>query len=582
MLSRLSSTILIPFLVFASLLLGALFGYRMGFFAPMKPEGTGWFYEEVFFQIDENFVDDIDLDRYQTTGAKSVVESIPHGEYYSIEEAEKESQSFEGRYEGIGIQFSILKDTIFVVNTLRGGPSERLGIQSADRIVEVEGLNVAGVGITQDSVVGLLMGPRNTKVNVSIMRRDSVFPLSIQRGSIATPTVSLSYMVDASVGYIQVDMFGAYTHEEFSRAIESLQKQGMTKLIVDLRNNGGGYLDQAIKMLDECIEDNRLLLYTEGRKRKRKDYFSTRPGVFEDGELVVLTNSMSASASEIFAGAIQDWDRGLVIGQRTFGKGLVQEEFTLSNGDVMRLPVSKYYMPSGRCVQKPYEGKDAYEYGLEIVDRFESDEIVDSSAITLEDSTEYFTLIEGRTVYGGGGVIPDVFIPMDTGKVPFSRTFLRDASYSYFSKNREEIIEQWKNNSDAFFADSTWALLTVLDDTTMKSLSKEDMAWANASLQNLYAGMIWMGNINRVALHKVDKHFQEAKRVLKQYEYALYQTKNKEDYETLDASIYEGESEAYAKEYSLQPFWIRMGLLGAATLLLGGLMFSRGSSKASI
>ena len=228
MLSRLSSTILIPFLVFASLLLGALFGYRMGFFAPMKPEGTGWFYEEVFFQIDENFVDDIDLDRYQTTGAKSVVESIPHGEYYSIEEAEKESQSFEGRYEGIGIQFSILKDTIFVVNTLRGGPSERLGIQSADRIVEVEGLNVAGVGITQDSVVGLLMGPRSTKVNVSIMRRDSVFPLSIQRGSIATPTVSLSYMVDASVGFIQVDMFGAYTHEEFSRAIEKLQKQGLS------------------------------------------------------------------------------------------------------------------------------------------------------------------------------------------------------------------------------------------------------------------------------------------------------------------------------------------------------------------
>ncbi|MEC7159589.1 MAG: S41 family peptidase, partial [Bacteroidota bacterium] len=353
------------------------------------------------------------------------------------------------------------------------------------------------------------------------MRRDSVFPLSIQRGSIATPTVSLSYMVDASVGYIQVDMFGAYTHEEFSRAIESLQKQGMTKLIVDLRNNGGGYLDQAIKMLDECIEDNRLLLYTEGRKRKRKDYFSTRPGDFEDGELVVLTNSMSASASEIFAGAIQDWDRGLVIGQRTFGKGLVQEEFTLSNGDVMRLPVSKYYMPSGRCVQKPYEGKDAYEYGLEIVDRFESDEIVDSSAITLEDSTEYFTLIEGRTVYGGGGVIPDVFIPMDTGRVPFSRTFLRDASYTYFSKYREEIIGQWKNNSDAFFADSTWALLTVLEDTTMKSLSKEDKEWVSASLQNLYAGMIWMGNINRVALHKVDKHFQEAKRVLKQYEYAL-------------------------------------------------------------
>lgn len=579
MLSRLSSTILIPFLVFASLLLGALFGYRMGFFAPTKTDGSGWFYDEVFFQIEENFVDDIDIDQYKTTGAKGIVESIPHGEYYSIEEAERESQSFEGRYEGIGIQFAILEDTIFVVNTLRGGPSERLGIQSADRIVAVEGKNVAGIGITQDSVVSLLMGPRNTRVNVSVMRRDSVFPLSIQRGSIATPTVSLSYMVDASVGYVQVDMFGAYTHEEFSRAIESLQKQGMTKLIVDLRNNGGGYLDQAIKMLDECIEDNRLLLYTEGRKRKRKDYFSTRPGVFEDGELVVLTNSMSASASEIFAGAIQDWDRGLVIGQRTFGKGLVQEEFTLSNGDVMRLPVSKYYMPSGRCVQKPYKGKDAYEYGLEIVDRFESEEIVDSSAIQLEDSTEYFTLIEGRTVYGGGGVIPDVFIPIDTGRIPFSRTYLRNASYSYFSKYREDVIGQWKDNAEAFFADSNWALRTILDDTTIAGLTKDDRLWANSSLQNLYAGMIWMGNKNRIALHKVDKHFQEAKRVLKQYEYALYNSRTIEDYETTGASIYRGESEAYAKEYSLQPFWIRMGLLGAATLLLGGLLFSRGSSK---
>ena len=386
-------------------------------------------------------------------------------------------------------------------------------------------------------------------------------------------------MVDASVGYVQVDMFGAYTHEEFSRAIESLQKQGMTKLIVDLRNNGGGYLDQAIKMLDECIEDNRLLLYTEGRKRKRKDYFSTRPGVFEDGELVVLTNSMSASASEIFAGAIQDWDRGLVIGQRTFGKGLVQEEFTLSNGDVMRLPVSKYYMPSGRCVQKPYKGKDAYEYGLEIVDRFESEEIIDSSAIQLEDSTEYFTLIEGRTVYGGGGVIPDVFIPIDTGRIPFSRTYLRNASYSYFSKYREDVIGQWKDNAEAFFADSNWALRTIFDDTTIAGLTKDDRLWANASLQNLYAGMIWMGNKNRIALHKVDKHFQEAKRVLKQYEYALYKSRTIEDYETTGASIYRGESEAYAKEYSLQPFWIRMGLLGAATLLLGGLLFSRGSSK---
>ena len=178
----------------------------------------------------------------------------------------------------------ILKDTIFVVNTFRGGPSERLGIQSADRITVGEGQNVAGIGITQDSIVSLLMGPRNTKVNVSIMRRDSVFSLSIQRGSIATPTVSLSYMVDASVGYIEVDMFGAYTHEEFSRARESLQKQGMTKLIVDLRNNGGGYLDQAIKMLDECIEDNRLLLYTEGRKRKRKDEFSPRVQAFSKME----------------------------------------------------------------------------------------------------------------------------------------------------------------------------------------------------------------------------------------------------------------------------------------------------------
>ena len=579
--TRLSSSILIPFLVFASLLLGALFGYRMGFFAPEKPEGAGWFYEEVFFQIEENFVDDIDLEEYKASGAKGIIEQIPHAEYYSTEEAEKDRQSFEGRYEGIGIQFYLLNDSIFVVNSINDGPSKKLGIQSADRIVGVNGQNVAGIGISQDSIVGLLMGPRGTTVDVTIWRSGELRDYTITRGSVPTPSVSLSYMVDANVGYVKVDMFGAYTHEEFTQAIDSLQRYGMTKLIVDLRNNGGGYLDQAIKMLDECIEDNRLLLYTEGRKRKRKEYYSRRPGVFEDGEIVVLTNSLSASASEIFAGAIQDWDRGYVIGQRTFGKGLVQEEFTLSNQDVIRLPVSKYYMPSGRCVQKPYKGKDAEEYDLEILSRYQSDEILDSSAIYLEDMTKFYTLIEGRVVYGGGGVIPDIFVPLDTSTLPYSISYLTEKAYAYFSKNRSKIISKWKDNQEAYFRDDTWANSTLFSDSLLQEFTSENQLKMNASLQNLYANMIWHEPIHKIALHKIDKHFLEAKRVLDNYEYSLFDKKVSTDFLLAEASMYEGEPKTYSKEFSFKKFWIQIGLFGVAFLLIGGFLFSYTSQRQS-
>ena len=574
MVPRFSNSILIPFLVFSSLLLGALFGYRMGFFAPAKPEGAGWFYDEVFFQIEENFVDDIELDKYKASGAKGIVEKIPHAEYYSTEEAEKETQSFEGRYEGIGIQFYLLNDTIFVVNTISGGPSEKLGIQSSDRIVGVNGNNVAGIGISQDSIVSLLMGPRNTKVDVTVWRSGKLKEYTIVRGSVPTPSVSLSYMVDREVGYIKVDMFGSNTHQEFTYAIESLQKDGMSKLIVDLRNNGGGYLQQAINMLDECIEDDRLLLYTEGRKRKRNDFYSHRPGVFEDGEIVVLTNTLSASASEIFAGAIQDWDRGYVIGQRTFGKGLVQEEFILSNKDVIRLPVSKYYMPSGRCVQKPYKGKDAEEYDLEILSRYESDEILDSSAIILEDMTKYYTLIEGRTVYGGGGVIPDFFVPIDTSSLPYSRVYLTEQAYYYFSKHRNQIISEWYNAQTDYFENNSWANSTIFSDSSLLEYSSEDRNAMNAFLQNVYASMIWQGPINKIALHKTDKHFIEAKKVLDNYQYSLFGRQVPGENDVKEASLYDSDSMEYSRQYSLKSFWLRMGLIGASLLLLGGLLFS--------
>lgn len=341
----------------------------------------------------------------------------PHSTYISAEEVQEANEPLQGSFDGIGIQFNILHDTIMVVEPIQGGPSEKLGIKAGDKIVEVEGTKMAGVGIKNSDVLSKLRGPKGTIVKVGIERKGvkDILYFNITRDKIPIYSVDASYMVAPEIGYIKVSRFAATTVEEMKKGILELKGEGMKDLIIDLQDNGGGLLRAAIEMGDEFISGDRLLVYTEGRAFKREDYTARRglKGGFEEGRLIILIDESSASASEIVSGAVQDWDRGLIVGRRSFGKGLVQRPVSLPDGSVVRLTVQKYFTPAGRCIQKPYEeGKD--DYYQDYAKRLERGEFFSASSIQFPDSLKFATQISKRTVYGGGGIMPDVFVPLDT------------------------------------------------------------------------------------------------------------------------------------------------------------------------
>lgn len=381
----------------------------------------------------------------------------PHSTYISAEEVQEANEPLQGSFDGIGIQFNILHDTIMVVEPIQGGPSEKLGIKAGDKIVEVEGTKMAGVGIKNSDVLGKLRGPKGTIVKVGIERRGvkEILYFNITRDKIPIYSVDASYMVAPEIGYIKVSRFAATTVEEMKKGIIELKAEGMKDLIIDLQDNGGGLLRAAIEMGDEFISGDRLLVYTEGRAFKREDYTARRglKGGFEEGRLIILIDESSASASEIVSGAIQDWDRGLIVGRRSFGKGLVQRPVSLPDGSVVRLTVQKYFTPAGRCIQKPYEeGKD--DYYQDYAKRLERGEFFSASSIQFPDSLKYATQLAKRTVYGGGGIMPDVFVPLDTTEN--SRYFSdiirvgvqSEWALTYVNRQREALLAQYPTVSD--------------------------------------------------------------------------------------------------------------------------------------
>jgi carboxyl-terminal processing protease len=381
----------------------------------------------------------------------------PHSTYISAEEVQEANEPLQGSFDGIGIQFNILHDTIMVVEPIQGGPSEKLGIKAGDKIVEVEGTKMAGVGIKNSDVLGKLRGPKGTIVKVGIERRGvkEILYFNITRDKIPIYSVDASYMVAPEIGYIKVSRFAATTVEEMKKGIIELKADGMKDLIIDLQDNGGGLLRAAIEMGDEFISGDRLLVYTEGRAFKREDYTARRglKGGFEEGRLIILIDESSASASEIVSGAIQDWDRGLIVGRRSFGKGLVQRPVSLPDGSVVRLTVQKYFTPAGRCIQKPYEeGKD--DYYQDYAKRLERGEFFSASSIQFPDSLKYSTQLAKRTVYGGGGIMPDVFVSLDTTEN--SRYFSdiirvgvqSEWALTYVNRQREALLAQYPTVSD--------------------------------------------------------------------------------------------------------------------------------------
>ena len=381
----------------------------------------------------------------------------PHSTYISAEEVQEANEPLQGSFDGIGIQFNILHDTIMVVEPIQGGPSEKLGIKAGDKIVEVEGTKMAGVGIKNSDVLSKLRGPKGTIVKVGIERKGvkDILYFNITRDKIPIYSVDASYMVAPEIGYIKVSRFAATTVEEMKKGILELKGEGMKDLIIDLQDNGGGLLRAAIEMGDEFISGDRLLVYTEGRAFKREDYTARRglKGGFEEGRLIILIDESSASASEIVSGAIQDWDRGLIVGRRSFGKGLVQRPVSLPDGSVVRLTVQKYFTPAGRCIQKPYEeGKD--DYYQDYAKRLERGEFFSASSIQFPDSLKFATQISKRTVYGGGGIMPDVFVPLDTTQN--SRYFSdiirvgvqSEWALTYVNAQREQLLAAYPTVND--------------------------------------------------------------------------------------------------------------------------------------
>ena len=401
-----------------SLALGALTLSPLGALSQddMTPQEAAQKFGTLMRYIGQLYVDSVSVEDLTERAMVKMLEDLdPHSVYFSAEELKEADEPLNGNFDGIGVQFNIFKDTIMVVSPISGGPSERLGIRAGDRIVEVDGENTAGIGITNRDVMKLLKGPKGTVVQVGIKREGEpeLLTFDITRDKIPIYSIDAAHMVDKKIGYIKVSRFAKTTMDEFRDAILSLQGQGMKDLILDLQGNGGGMLRTAIAMSDEFLSDDKLIVYTEGRAFEREDTFAQYKGLFEKGRLVVLIDEASASASEIVSGAVQDWDRGLVVGRRSFGKGLVQRPMRLPDGSAVRLTVQKYYTPAGRCIQKPYdEGVEAYR--KEKFERYEKGEFMTLDSLDLPDSLMHKTRILEREVYGGGGILPDLFVPLDT------------------------------------------------------------------------------------------------------------------------------------------------------------------------
>ena len=367
------------------------------------------------FAIANLYVDETDEGKLVESAIIGMLEELdPHSTYSNAEEVKKMNEPLQGNFDGIGIQFNMAEDTLFVIQPVSGGPSEKVGIRAGDRITHVNDTLIAGVKMTTDDITRRLKGPKGTKVHVKVLRKgvDELLGFTIERDKIPVYSLDASYMMTPKIGYIKINRFGATTHQEFMDALASLKGQGLQDLILDLQGNGGGYLNAAIDIANEFLGAGELIVYTEGRRNPRREFFAKGDGKHQSGRVVVLVDEFSASASEIVAGAVQDWDRGLVVGRRSFGKGLVQRPIDLPDGSMIRLTVARYYTPAGRCIQKPYESVE--QYNADLIERYNRGEMMSADSIHFPDSLKCSTLKKGRTVYGGGGIMPDYFVPVDT------------------------------------------------------------------------------------------------------------------------------------------------------------------------
>lgn len=444
--------VLIPLVAGAAIALGLLIGSFTSGNGKVSGKTKSDKIRDILKYIEAEYVDTINPGELEDEAVVSLLQQLdPHSSYIPASELEQMKEPLEGNFDGIGIEFNIQRDTIMVVAAISGGPSESLGIRSGDRIVAIEGKNVAGNGIRNEQVVKQLRGKSGTKVKVGVFRPSikRTREYTITRGKIPLYSLDAHHIISKDIGYVRISRFSATTFEEYQKAFKELKAQGMRKLILDLRDNPGGFLNAAVSLSDEFLASGKKIVYTQGKARKREDFNATSQGKFETGSLAVLIDEGSASASEIVAGAVQDNDRGWIIGRRSFGKGLVQEEVQFDDGSAMRLTIARYYTPTGRCIQRPYQkGKEAYYH--ELADRYSNGEMEHPDTLQ-HDSIAYKTP-SGRVVYGGGGIMPDIFVAIDTSG--YSGFVTEIASGGHFSTYTFAFADEHRKQIMAAYPDA--------------------------------------------------------------------------------------------------------------------------------
>ncbi len=515
-------------IVFAVILIaGVWLGYSLKFSSNKNTSENNKF-NLILHQLEELYVDSLEKDVLVEKAVENLLTELdPHSSYIPAKDLEAINEPMEGSFDGIGIEFNLKDDTILVVAPISGGPSERVGIRAGDKIVSVDGEVIAGTDLTNQKVFDLLRGERGTKVVVSILRvgEKKLIDFDINRGKIPIHSIDVAYMVDHELGYIKVNRFSATTYEEFKKASDELLNEGMQKLLLDLRNNPGGYLGAAINMANEFLGKNKLIVYTKGRSRDKEEYFSNASGRLLGIDLVVLIDEGSASASEIVAGALQDNDRGTVAGRRSFGKGLVQEQFEHHDGSAFRITTQRYYTPTGRCIQKPYKNGNKDSYDNDWMIRLENGELTSKDSIQFSDSLMFVTP-KGKIVYGGGGIMPDVFIPLDTNSYHRSiskanrQDLVRSFAFDYTNQHRAKLETL---NLEAFIQffeidANTWDALAKkcadMDvDLKMQEWTMEDKKIIRTQLKAFIARNIWNDAGFYPVIHQIDETFQEAIRL---------------------------------------------------------------------
>ncbi|MBQ7510954.1 MAG: S41 family peptidase [Prevotella sp.] len=427
------------------------------------------------------YVDEVDEHKLVEDAIRGMLEKLdPHSAYTTPKETKAMTEPLNGSFEGIGVQFNMVEDTLVVIQPVVNGPSEKVGIVAGDRIVMVNDTAIAGVKMSKEEIMRRLRGPKGTIADLRIIRPGikDLLTFKVKRDKIPVHSIDATYMLQPGIGYIRIGSFSATTHAEFLESMQKLKAQGMTDLVLDLQENGGGYLQAAAELANEFLEQGDLIVYTDGRTTSRRDYRADGNGTFRDGRIVVLVDQFTASAAEIVTGAVQDHDRGMVVGRRTFGKGLVQRPIDLPDGSMVRLTIAHYYTPSGRCIQKPYEKGDKKGYDKDLLNRLNSGELTNVDSIHFADSLKYETLKKHRTVYGGGGIMPDYFIPLDTTRYTkyhrelAAKSVIIQQNLRYVDNNRKALKKTYQD-FDTFKAQ--YEIPQTLVDAIVKEGEKQNI-----------------------------------------------------------------------------------------------------------